>query len=182
MFSLLLEPPEVLDPSPLTLAVGLGVHEGIQRHVARELRVKWPNDLFCERLKLAGILVESELSTDGLRPVVVGVGINVSTLSFPGALRDIATSLRLLGADVPRERVFVDVVRGIEGWYRRLCVEGVAAILPRLRAVDALRGESIRVDGVRGRAAGFDAEGHLLLATGEGSIRRVVAGTVEWAE
>lgn len=180
LFSLLLDAPHGFDPSPLTLAVGLGVHAGTQPHVSAPLAVKWPNDLVCGRQKLAGILVEAELSQGVLGAVVVGVGINVLATAFPPELEASATSLRLLGSTVSRERVLVDVLEGIAHWYERLCQGGAGNVVPALRQVDALRDEPIRVDGVPGTGAGFDDSGRLLLRLGDGTVQSIVAGTVEW--
>jgi BirA family biotin operon repressor/biotin-[acetyl-CoA-carboxylase] ligase len=180
LFSVLLDPPQLADPSPVTLAVGLGVHQALAPQVKETLAIKWPNDLVCGRRKLAGILVETELSSERSRPLVVGVGINVSNRRFPDELGEIATSLSLLGAEVTRERVLVDVLCGIETWYGRLCNDGVSAIVPSLCERDALHGRRIRVDGVPGRALGFDVDGRLLLETADGEVSTVTAGTVEW--
>lgn len=179
LFSVLLDPPELDDPSPLTLAVGLGVHQALSAHCAAALSVKWPNDVVVGHRKLAGILVEAELSNGRASPLVVGVGINVSALAFPDELAPLATSLALLGGSAARERVLVDVLRGIETWYWRLRNAGVGPIVDALERVDALRGALLRIDGKRGRGAGFDRRGHLLLDC-EGRLESIGTGTVEW--
>jgi BirA family biotin operon repressor/biotin-[acetyl-CoA-carboxylase] ligase len=180
LFSLVLDPPKAFDPSPLTLAVGLGVHQGAAAHVSVPLALKWPNDLVSGRKKLAGILVEAELSRGALGAVVVGVGINVRGTTFPDEIADIATSLELLGASASRERVLVDVIMGISRCYEQLCMGGVEAILDDLRRLDALCDQRIEVDGVPGIGAGFDDRGRLLLRRDDGSVQGVLAGTVQW--
>ena len=59
-----------------------------------EAQVKWPNDVWIERRKVAGILVEGR-PQEGW--AVLGIGLNVITDSFPAELADTATSLRLAG-------------------------------------------------------------------------------------
>jgi BirA family transcriptional regulator, biotin operon repressor / biotin---[acetyl-CoA-carboxylase] ligase len=179
LFSVLLDPPQLADPSPLTLAVGLGVHLALQPHVPVPLAVKWPNDIVSGRKKLAGILVETELSGSKPGAIVVGIGINVSSSDFPDDLAAIATSLELLGSPVARERVLVDVLRGIETWYWRFRNDGVMAVVNALERIDALRGVEVRIDGKVGRCSGFDRRGHLLLDSG-GRMESIGAGTVEW--
>lgn len=66
---------------------------------ARDVRLKWTNDLLIERRKIAGILSEAVWSGNTLRGVVVGIGINVNQYSFEDLRRDFqprnpATSLR----------------------------------------------------------------------------------------
>ena len=54
-----------------------------------ESKVKWPNDIYIGNKKIAGILIETVLSKDGLTGVVVGIGLNV----FSNNGIDTATSL-----------------------------------------------------------------------------------------
>ena len=59
----------------LSLAVGIGIAEAIEHVMApRRVRLKWPNDVYVNGAKLAGILIES---IAGLNAAVVGVGVNV---------------------------------------------------------------------------------------------------------
>jgi BirA family biotin operon repressor/biotin-[acetyl-CoA-carboxylase] ligase len=61
----------------ITMAVAVAVHETLQRflepHDARELGIKWVNDILLRGRKVCGILVES---LNGA--VVIGIGINVN--------------------------------------------------------------------------------------------------------
>ncbi|HWM54937.1 MAG TPA: biotin--[acetyl-CoA-carboxylase] ligase [Solirubrobacterales bacterium] len=77
----------------LPLAVALAVCE-----TAEELapglacQIKWPNDVWVDERKLAGILIETKVQDDW---AVIGVGLNLSIASneFPPDLRDTAVSL-----------------------------------------------------------------------------------------
>lgn len=60
-----------------------------------EATVKWPNDVYVGRRKIAGILIESALSGDDLATSVIGCGLNLNQVSFPPQLVN-PTSLRLL--------------------------------------------------------------------------------------
>src|SRR5919204_5745856 len=73
----------------LPLAVPLAVCEAVESLVPLECRVKWPNDVWHEGRKLAGVLIEA-------RPpdwAVIGIGLNVSIEpeEFPDDLRQPAT-------------------------------------------------------------------------------------------
>jgi BirA family biotin operon repressor/biotin-[acetyl-CoA-carboxylase] ligase len=80
----------------LTLAVGLGVRAALAGVSQRPLRVKWPNDILCERKKLAGILCESQLQGAHTSAVVIGVGINVGEQAFSPELAPSSICLREL--------------------------------------------------------------------------------------
>ncbi|HEY4671110.1 MAG TPA: biotin--[acetyl-CoA-carboxylase] ligase, partial [Gemmatimonadaceae bacterium] len=61
----------------LSLRVGLAVAEALDRFAAEPIRVKWPNDLYIDRGKLAGILVEARWREQSVEWVAIGMGINV---------------------------------------------------------------------------------------------------------
>ncbi len=73
--------------SPVTLlplVAGLALKEAIEAEARRrggevQLRLKWPNDVFSERGKLAGVLCESQETKAGW-VVVIGVGVNIYPL------------------------------------------------------------------------------------------------------
>ncbi len=48
-----------------------------------EVRIKWPNDLYVNGKKVAGILIEHSVCGDRLQYTVAGIGINVNQPSFP---------------------------------------------------------------------------------------------------
>lgn len=92
-FSILLRPeaPKSLWPR-YSLASGLAVAEAIES-CGLAAGIKWPNDVWIGRRKVAGILVEA--ATDF---VVIGIGLNVSSTSLPPELAEIATSLEMEGS------------------------------------------------------------------------------------
>ena len=56
------------------------------------VQIKWPNDILSGEKKLCGILTESVTGTDGME-IIVGIGINVNTASFPGLPENTACSV-----------------------------------------------------------------------------------------
>jgi BirA family biotin operon repressor/biotin-[acetyl-CoA-carboxylase] ligase len=121
-------------------------------------RVKWPNDVWIGRRKVAGILIEGR-PQEGW--AVVGIGLNVTTDSFPPELADIATSLRLAGHDTTPAAVLADLVAALNRWIDAQ----PAAVLEAWRARDALRGERVRWSSGEGIADGIDDSGGLLVRT-----------------
>ncbi|MCK5453155.1 MAG: biotin--[acetyl-CoA-carboxylase] ligase, partial [Calditrichia bacterium] len=64
----------------------------------RPVMVKWPNDVLVEGKKICGILLESEVVSQTVNSLILGIGINVNhqRQDFPAELRERATSLSLL--------------------------------------------------------------------------------------
>src|SRR5271163_2910075 len=79
-----------------SLAAGLAVRAAVAE-IAPQLAVdlKWPNDAMLSGKKFCGILTEMNAEATRVRHLVVGIGINVNQVKFPGELRDVATSLRI---------------------------------------------------------------------------------------
>jgi BirA family biotin operon repressor/biotin-[acetyl-CoA-carboxylase] ligase len=74
-----------------------------------ETSIKWPNDIFIGDRKVAGMIVDAEISKD-VRVALVGIGINVNgEPSENPELRDSAISLKqFLGVTIQRERLLAD--------------------------------------------------------------------------
>jgi BirA family transcriptional regulator, biotin operon repressor / biotin---[acetyl-CoA-carboxylase] ligase len=138
--------------------------------VPLDCRIKWPNDVWAGERKLAGILAEAR-PQEGW--AVLGIGLNVTTDEFPPELRDIATSLRLEGADAEPEAVLAALVTGLE---RRLD-DDRAEVLAAWRERDALMGRKLKWADGEGTAAGIDDSGALLVET-EGGRVSLEAGEV----
>lgn len=168
------------DWSGLSLAVGLSVAESL--HPA--LQLKWPNDVWWNDRKLAGILIETSLVGD-VRYAVIGIGINIGLpegegmRTPPAALTELlpdATAASTLGCVVP------PLVRGVLAFQR----DTFAVLRSAFHARDVLYGREVQcTDGTTGTARGVDAGGALLVHTADGLKKissaevsvRPVAGT-----
>jgi BirA family biotin operon repressor/biotin-[acetyl-CoA-carboxylase] ligase len=142
---------------------------------SRQVRVKWPNDVMVDGGKVAGILPESSISADGkAEHVVLGIGVNVS---FAPELPEMRYRGACLGGTVEAalERLTAALARRVAQWRRdgftAVRAEWLAKAGPLGLEVDVKLGDEL----VRGRFAGMDGEGALLLDTAAGT-RRIVAG------
>jgi BirA family biotin operon repressor/biotin-[acetyl-CoA-carboxylase] ligase len=162
----------------LPLAVPLAVCEAAETLVPGvRCQVKWPNDVWVEGRKLAGILIESRPDLEGTGWAVIGVGLNVSVAAedCPEELRETATSLALAGGGgTPPE---IEAVRSaLDSALGRWIDSADDAVLAAYRERDGLRGRAISWDGGAGTAAGIDDSGHLLVDT---ETERVALGAGE---
>jgi BirA family biotin operon repressor/biotin-[acetyl-CoA-carboxylase] ligase len=144
--------------------------------------IKWPNDVWLDRKKVAGILAESCFSGAALQAVVIGSGINVASEVFPESLQGVATSLSLAGASVVREELLADYLEALDQRIRTLLHGHTRAIAEELAHHDALLGHEVTVEGVTGVAAGIDAQGRLLVRSVASDVLAISAGTVELIE
>jgi BirA family biotin operon repressor/biotin-[acetyl-CoA-carboxylase] ligase len=154
--------------SLLPLAAAVAVCEAVE---PLDAALKWPNDVWIERRKVAGILLEGR-PQEGW--AVIGIGLNVRTREFPPDLRDTATSLALMGADMTVEQARQRVVAALDRWI----AASDAEILAAWRARDALRGEHVRWADGAGIAGGISDGGALLVKTEAGEEVELDAGEV----
>lgn len=151
------------DWSGLSLAVGVSVAGSL--HPA--LQIKWPNDLWFDGRKLAGILIET-VAVAKRRYVVVGVGINIAVPAAAGLAVAPAGLLELLPqCDAPAAlwRIAPALVAAILAFES----QGLAPFLDDFKSRDLLRDRAVVLsDGVVGVACGVDAGGGLLVHTSSG--------------
>lgn len=149
-FSILIRPqePKALWPR-LALATGLAVAEAIESF-GLTTGIKWPNDIWIGRRKLAGILVEA-----GADYAIIGIGLNINTSGFPDEVADIATSLKI---ETGRTFFGPDVLAAI---IRRFAVHhsqigaGFDALLDSVRLRCVLTGHAVSLIAAGGLRAGI---------------------------
>lgn len=153
LFSLVLCPPVPPQHAPVcVLAWAAAMAEVL------DCQVKWPNDLItAEGQKLGGILAELSAEAERVRFVVLGVGINVNQVSFPGL--PLATSMALeTDASHDRARLLARLVEAVEAVPTRGQID-----LSAWRARSHTLGRRVRVGDVEGVATDVRDDGALLV-------------------
>ena len=182
----------------LSLAVGLAVIFAIEDLVPEcrdMLRLKWPNDVWIDRQKLAGILCEATSSkVSGKTRTVVGIGVN-RCVDFVAAGLDAraignAVSLHSIASNVPDELCLLDRLRHylleladmFSNIDRPPKKSGLALLLPELRRRDALIGCNVAIDlsseTICGEVVGIDGCGRLLVCLAGDRIQAITSGRV----
>lgn len=178
-------------PGALPLAVGVVVARSVERATGLRPGLKWPNDLWVERAKLAGVLCESAGADAGA--VAVGIGINLR--EPPGGLPDELDHPPAFvegpGDPEPRERsgaagavsLEVALVGAIVEEARRWLSPTPSRLHAELRREweirDCLVGRLVRLEsGAVGVCHGVDTEGAILVAADGEAPRPYRSGSV----
>ena len=170
--------------SMLTLVAGMAVVAGIRQISGLSPQIKWPNDAVVDGKKICGILTEMSTEEDSIRYVVVGIGINVNTESFPPEISDTATSLKLsLGHELKRAPLIGAVLKSFEQYYSRFMEYGdMTGLMDEYNEMLANRKRQVRVldphGSYEGMALGIDKEGCLLVKREDDSVSAVISGEV----
>lgn len=82
-FSMLLRPHSVRPAEAFAVSMlsSLSIADVLQRHLGRQVLIKWPNDIYVGDRKLVGILIENAFSS-AIDHSIIGVGINVNQREF----------------------------------------------------------------------------------------------------
>ena len=78
----------------VVVGLGMGGEDKIPSNAVPSTHIKWPNDIYIDNKKTAGILIQNAISGSSLQSAIVGIGLNVNQLEFPQELPN-ATSLAL---------------------------------------------------------------------------------------
>lgn len=81
----------VKDQFVLTQFISVSVVKTLKK-IGLKAVIKWPNDVLINHKKIAGILIENQLTGSSISGSIVGIGLNVNQIDF-GELQ--ATSLKL---------------------------------------------------------------------------------------
>jgi BirA family biotin operon repressor/biotin-[acetyl-CoA-carboxylase] ligase len=174
--------------SALTLALGLGAIDALEELGARDLELKWPNDLVALDGKLGGILTEVQRESPGAVSVVAGIGINIglnTELDFgidTDWARRVVDLKDVCDASPTHEEVAGKITKHFLKAFVDFESSGFAAVADRWSHYDWLLGREITIDTsdkqFSGVGAGVADDGALLVDTADAGIRRVTSGTI----
>ncbi len=166
----------------LSLVIGIVMAEVLQRLGAEDVRVKWPNDLYLNDRKLAGILVELTGKTGDAAQIVIGAGINL-------AMRNVATdvinqgwiNLQEAGIRIDRNTLAVTLIQELRTALQLFEQESLLPFLPRWEKLDNFINRPVKLiigeREVHGISRGINEQGGLLLEQ-DGVIKAWVGGEI----
>ncbi len=88
-------------------AAALAVADCVERYGIRNVKVKWPNDIYAGDKKISGILIEHAVYGSDLRHSVIGIGLNVNQEHFLSDAPNPVSLRQLRGTPLPLEEVRV---------------------------------------------------------------------------
>lgn len=161
-------PAETTGTEVLALRVGLRAARALDRFAREPVRLKWPNDLYVEEKKLAGILIEARWREGNLEWIAVGMGVNVvapDDVPLAGALDPGTRRTKILEELVPAIRAAARCSGALEP------IE-----LMEWNARDMARGRRC-LEPARGIVEGISPAGELLVALAD-SVARFRSGSL----
>jgi BirA family transcriptional regulator, biotin operon repressor / biotin---[acetyl-CoA-carboxylase] ligase len=168
----------------ITLMTGVVVHDALAE-LGVKSDIKWVNDIHVDGKKICGILAETTDTDSGIA-VVVGIGVNMNSESFPPYLAASSTSVaEELGRVVVRDDLINTLTRLLGSFYAVLVGEnGPAEIVQHWRRRSSyFEGKNVRAvmerETIFGKTVGLEPNGALRVEKSDGSIAIIQAGDVE---
>lgn len=157
----------------LSLAVGVGLLRALRDLGARDVGLKWPNDLLGRGRKAAGILIETaQRPARGGWATVTGIGLNLAKASgMDEAIDQPWISLyELLDEPATRNTIAATMTASVLGALREYEDEGLSGFAVDWAEADLAFGNPVRVHAgntiIDGVARGIDTDGALLVDVG----------------
>lgn len=166
----------------LSLVIGIVMAEVLQRLGAEEVRVKWPNDLYLNDRKLAGILVELTGKTGDAAQLVMGAGINLAMReSNANAINQGWINLQEAGISIDRNELAATLLNELRQSLQQFEIDGLVPFISRWRALDNFIDRPVKLligeQQIFGIARGIDQQGALLLEQ-DGAIKPFIGGEI----
>ncbi|MEB7559411.1 bifunctional biotin--[acetyl-CoA-carboxylase] ligase/biotin operon repressor BirA [Kluyvera cryocrescens] len=166
----------------LSLVIGIVMAEVLQSLGADKVRVKWPNDLYLNDRKLAGILVELTGKTGDAAQIVIGAGIN---LVMRRAENDVINqgwiNLQEAGIVIDRNILAARLINELHDSLYLFEQEGLAPYLARWDKLDNFINRQVKLiigdKEIFGISRGIDTQGALLLEQ-DGIIKPWIGGEI----
>ncbi|CQD44271.1 bifunctional biotin--[acetyl-CoA-carboxylase] ligase/biotin operon repressor BirA [Yersinia mollaretii] len=166
----------------LSLVVGIVMAEVLHKLGAEKVRVKWPNDLYLNDKKLAGILVELTGKTGDAAQLVIGAGINLTMReSTTNVINQDWINLQEAGVIIDRNKLTAELLSELRLAVVKFENEGLSAFISRWREMDNYLDRPVKLiignQEIYGVARGIDQQGALLLEQ-DGVIKPYIGGEI----
>jgi len=166
----------------LSLVIGMVMAEVLRELGAENVRVKWPNDLYLNDRKLAGILVELTGKTGDAAQIVIGAGINLAMRNVEDSVINQGwINLQDAGITLDRNTLAARLITELRSALALFEEEGLAPWLPRWDRLDNFINRPVKlIIGEReivGISRGIDVQGALLLEQ-DGVIKSWMGGEI----
>lgn len=149
----------------LSLVAGLAIAKALTQMGAKNIGLKWPNDITWQGKKLGGILVE--IAGDALGPcdVVIGVGLNMRlprNINIDQAATDLS---QVCQRGISRNQLIACIIAALYEYLPRFNQHGFGALLDEWLLYDILQQQTVNImqhnETVEGIVTGVNEKGQL---------------------
>ncbi|MBQ0536716.1 bifunctional biotin--[acetyl-CoA-carboxylase] ligase/biotin operon repressor BirA [Providencia huaxiensis] len=170
----------------LSLVVGIVIAEALNKISQDKVKVKWPNDLYMNDKKLAGILVELTGKTGDAAHIIIGVGINIgmnkNNIENANTITQEWSSLRDEVENIERNELSANIIKSLRESLVIFEREGLKPFLERWFKLDNFLNRPVKLlignDIITGIERGINEQGALLLQKDNDEIIPYIGGEI----
>lgn len=157
----------------LGLVVGVAVAEALADYGLRHHQIKWPNDVYVDGKKLAGILLQT---AQPLQQVVIGIGINTGMSAHQTPMDQAWCDLgQLLAHTIDRNRLIALLLNRLVPSLQQFLHFNQPDFLKQWQRWDYLANKSVNIfnnnQQLQGLVLGLDAQGQLSVRLNSGETQ-----------
>ena len=174
-FSVLLKPSFLLPiyAFDLSICVALALTDSLNK-LRSGFKIKWPNDIYFEDKKIAGVLIENQINRSVYQNAIVGIGLNVNQSHFDDLSNAISLK-QIIGLEFPLEKVMEHICESLEARYLMLrsglFKDLKTAYMSNLYGLNQLQSFMANNIKLNGKIINVLRNGHLQIELIDGEIR-----------
>lgn len=157
----------------LSLAVGVAIVDALNECGIKGIQLKWPNDIYAQGKKLAGVLIEVEGQIGSGCRAIIGVGLNVA---LPKNIQEIGQPWidlsQLSGPLIDRNILAGTLVSELTKSLALFESRGLDPFISKWRELDVYANQGVKLimgqQTISGISRGIDASGAILVETKQG--------------
>lgn len=166
----------------VSIAVGLAVYDTIKALYDIELELKWPNDIYLNKQKLAGVLVELDGQPQGPCQLVLGIGINLQMpQSFSQHIDQAWTDLSQHTQQLDKNELVASLTYHLENRLDQYRKSGLHTMHEQWNSLNAFAGEYVELNtghrSWRGICEGIDPQGGIRIRQ-DGEVKSYYGGEI----
>tara|TARA_Y100000034_G_C6830191_1_gene374664 strand:- start:177 stop:1166 length:990 start_codon:yes stop_codon:yes gene_type:complete len=167
----------------LSLVTALAISDAINALYDVQVQLKWPNDVYLDGVKLAGILIDLEGQATGDCHSVIGIGVN---LQMPEQAAEQITQpwtdlQQYVGERIDRNELVVAIIVALNQRLKQQSEQGVESMLSDWHQHDLYLNQTVKIitgeNEEFGICRGVNEQGALLLET-NGQLKTLFGGEV----
>ncbi|MGR5235235.1 bifunctional biotin--[acetyl-CoA-carboxylase] ligase/biotin operon repressor BirA [Vibrio sp. WZ-1] len=167
----------------LSLVVGIAAVEAIESMGIQGVKLKWPNDIYYQDKKLAGILVEMSGQAGGAAHLVIGMGLNIGMPDLQPDIDQPWTTLNQVsdGIAIDRTQLAINLIEHWKTTLEEYEMTGLAGFVERWNRLDNFIGRPVKLlmgpREIHGVVKGIDQQGGVILET-ENGLETYIGGEI----
>ena len=174
-FSILLHPNHIPPGKQFILSQLISIAiVGVLKKYDRHFTIKWPNDIYWKEKKIAGMLIEVDLTGSSLSNAIIGIGININQRHFKSDAPNPVSLTQITGKEHNLSELLEKILDSIVDEYNKYTPDNEEEIRQKYMALlfrnkgvyPYLYGEEI----FNASIEGIEPNGQLILKKENGSI------------